>query len=59
MKLRRLSTRAASFDAQSVPIGFWAGRELILTKPEITIGRAESCDIGLFGDSGVARGEGR
>jgi hypothetical protein len=33
--------------------GFRAGRELILTKPEITIGRAEECDIGLFGDPGV------
>ncbi|HEY7426235.1 MAG TPA: FHA domain-containing protein [Gemmataceae bacterium] len=30
--------------------GFRKGREVILSKPEITIGRAESCDIGLFGD---------
>jgi hypothetical protein len=35
--------------------GFRAGRELILSKDEITIGRAESCDIGLFGDAGVGR----
>jgi hypothetical protein len=33
-----------------VEAGFRAGRELILTKPEVTIGRAESCDVGLFGD---------
>jgi MFS family permease len=32
-----------------------AGRELILSKPAITIGRAESCDIGLFGDPTVER----
>jgi hypothetical protein len=30
--------------------GFRKGREVLLSKPEITIGRAESCDIGLFGD---------
>jgi hypothetical protein len=35
--------------------GFRAGRELILTREEITIGRAESCDVGLFGDSGVEK----
>ena len=38
-----------------VEAGFRAGRELILSKPEITIGRAESCDIGLFGDAGAER----
>jgi hypothetical protein len=32
-----------------------AGRELMLTKPAITIGRAESCDVGLFGDPAVER----
>ena len=32
-----------------------AGREVLLTKPSITIGRAESCDIGLFGDPTVER----
>src|SRR5262249_17780106 len=30
--------------------GFRRGREMILQKDEITIGRAESCDVGLFGD---------
>jgi hypothetical protein len=38
-----------------VEAGFRAGRELILARPEITIGRAENCDIGLFGDPGVDR----
>lgn len=33
--------------------GFRPGRELILSRPEVTIGRAESCDIGLFGDPAV------
>jgi hypothetical protein len=36
-----------------VEAGFRAGRELILARPEITIGRAESCDVGLFGDATV------
>src|SRR5262249_60253475 len=35
--------------------GFRAGRELILSKPLLTIGRAESCDIGLFGDPNVEK----
>ncbi|MBY0528114.1 MAG: FHA domain-containing protein [Gemmataceae bacterium] len=35
--------------------GFRAGRELILSKGEITVGRAEACDIGLFGDQKVER----
>jgi len=38
-----------------VDAGFRPGRELILTKPEITMGRAESCDIGLFGGQGVEK----
>jgi hypothetical protein len=38
-----------------VESGFRAGRELILTKPVVTIGRAEACDIGLFGDPTVER----
>jgi hypothetical protein len=38
-----------------VEAGFRRGRELILSKPETTIGRAEACDIGLFGDPGVER----
>jgi hypothetical protein len=33
--------------------GFRPGRELLLTKPEITLGRAEGCDVGLFGDAAV------
>lgn len=36
-----------------VEAGFRAGRELLLSKNETIIGRAESCDIGLFGDPGV------
>jgi pSer/pThr/pTyr-binding forkhead associated (FHA) protein len=38
-----------------VEAGFRSGRELILSKAELTIGRAESCDIGLFGDPGVEK----
>ena len=36
-----------------VEAGFRAGRDLLLSKSETTIGRSESCDIGLFGDPGV------
>ena len=36
-----------------VEAGFRPGREVILTKPEVVIGRAESCDVGLFGDPEV------
>jgi hypothetical protein len=35
--------------------GFRAGRELMLSKDETTIGRAESCDLGLFGDNAIAK----
>src|SRR5205807_9607817 len=35
--------------------GFRPGRELMLTKDETTIGRAESCDLGLYGDTSVAK----
>jgi hypothetical protein len=35
--------------------GFRAGRELLLAKDETTIGRAESCDLGLFGDNTIER----
>jgi hypothetical protein len=35
--------------------GFRPGREMMLVKPEVTIGRAETCDIGLFGDNAVER----
>lgn len=38
-----------------VEAGFRAGRELILSKDETTIGRSESCDIGLFGDPKVEK----
>jgi hypothetical protein len=31
------------------------GRDIVLARPQMTIGRAESCDIGLFGDPGVER----
>ena len=36
-----------------VEAGFRAGREMLLSKSETLIGRAEGCDIGLFGDPGV------
>ncbi|MHB1424035.1 MAG: FHA domain-containing protein [Gemmataceae bacterium] len=35
--------------------GFRPGRELLLAKDETTIGRAESCDLGLFGDNSIER----
>jgi hypothetical protein len=38
-----------------VEAGFRPGRELILSRNEVTIGRAEACDIGLFGDNGIER----
>lgn len=38
-----------------VETGRRAGREMILSKPEVTIGRAESCDLGLFGDASIER----
>ena len=38
-----------------VEAGFRPGRELIVAKEQIVIGRGESCDIGLFGDAGVER----
>jgi hypothetical protein len=38
-----------------VESGFRSGRELILSKPETTIGRSEGCDVGLFGDPAVER----
>jgi hypothetical protein len=33
-----------------VEAGFRQGRELLLNRPILTIGRAEACDLGLFGD---------
>ena len=38
-----------------VEAGFRSGREMILSRPEITIGRGEHCDIGLFGDPQVEK----
>jgi hypothetical protein len=38
-----------------VESGFRSGRQLILSRPETTIGRAESCDLGLFGDASIDR----
>jgi hypothetical protein len=38
-----------------VEAGFRTGRELMLSKDETTIGRAESCDLGLFGDNTIER----
>ncbi len=35
--------------------GFRAGRELLLSCPETTMGRSEGCDLGLFGDQGVEK----
>ncbi len=35
--------------------GFRAGREVMLTKDETTIGRAETCDLGLFADNSIER----
>ncbi len=38
-----------------VEVGFRPGRQLLLTKPQTVIGRAESCDVGLFGDPAVEK----
>jgi Inner membrane component of T3SS, cytoplasmic domain len=38
-----------------VESGFRPGREVMLSKDETTIGRAESCDLALFGDNAVER----
>ena len=38
-----------------VESGFRKGRELLLSRPVLTIGRAESCDLGLFGDASIER----
>jgi hypothetical protein len=35
--------------------GFRSGREMILSKERTTIGRAEACDIGLFGDNAIEK----
>jgi len=39
----------------AVETGRRAGRQMMLTKDETTIGRAEGCDIGLFGEQGIER----
>jgi MFS family permease len=36
-----------------VESGFRPGRQLMLCRPETTLGRAESCDLGLFSDTSV------
>jgi hypothetical protein len=38
-----------------VEAGFRKGRELLINKPLLTIGRAESCDLGLFGDNMIEK----
>ncbi len=38
-----------------VESGFRPGRELVLAKAETTLGRAESCDLGLFDDPSIDR----
>jgi hypothetical protein len=38
-----------------VESGFRAGRELVICKGSLVIGRAEQCDIGLFGDPRVEK----
>ncbi len=38
-----------------IEVGRKAGREMILTKERTSVGRAESCDIGLFGDNQIEK----
>jgi hypothetical protein len=38
-----------------VEAGFRQGRDVLLTRPVLTIGRAEACDLGLFGDPTIDR----
>jgi hypothetical protein len=35
--------------------GFRKGREMMLSRPVLTIGRAEGCDLGLYGDPGIEK----
>jgi hypothetical protein len=35
--------------------GFRSGRELLVNKPVLTVGRGESCDLGLFGDATIEK----
>jgi hypothetical protein len=37
----------------TVEAGFRSGRQTMLSRPIISIGRAEACDIGLFGDAQI------
>lgn len=39
----------------SVVEGHRPGRELLLTRPHTTLGRAEACDLGLYGDPAVGK----
>ncbi len=39
----------------AVETGRRAGRQMMLSKDETTIGRAEGCDIGLFGEQGIEK----
>src|SRR5436305_635317 len=39
----------------AVETGRRAGRRMMLSKEETTIGRAEGCDIGLFGEQGIEK----
>src|SRR5262249_4552929 len=39
----------------AVETGRRAGRQMMLTKDDTTIGRAEGCDIGLFGEQGIEK----
>jgi hypothetical protein len=43
----------------TVEQGFRAGRELILTRTVTTVGRAEECDLGLFGDPQIEKAHAR
>jgi hypothetical protein len=38
-----------------IEVGRRAGKEMILTKEKTSIGRAEACDIGLFGDNTIEK----
>jgi hypothetical protein len=38
-----------------IEVGRRAGKEMILTKEKTSIGRAEACDIGLFGDNQIEK----
>ncbi len=39
----------------TVEAGFRKGREVLLDKPMLTVGRAESCDLGLFRDPAIEK----